>query len=312
MKCRSIICLLSFIFCFPNLGHSQSKANFYTNYGTFQVILYDTLAPITAGNFISLIDDKFYDGVIFHRIIDDFVIQGGDPTGTGSGGPGYTIEDEFGEGLSNIETTLSMANSGPNTGGSQFFINTVDNTFLDHDQSPLSSAHPVFGIVIKNWHIVETIENVPVDGNDRPIDDVIMDSIRIVARFYPDVDQDGFAADVDCDDENPNIFPGAEEIVNNEIDEDCDGEDLMVGIETENVLQISISPNPCNKVCFINTLYLEEIQAINIYDLNGTLIEMPTNRNHNSINVNEMEAGIYLVHFKNENSANKVVKLMIK
>src|SRR3989344_6498005 len=94
--------------------------------------------PITAGNFKSLVEKKFYDGVIFHRVIDGFMIQGGDPTGTGTGGPGYNIKDEFGKANRNNRGTISMANSGPNTGGSQFFINLVNNNFLDN-------KHPVFG-----------------------------------------------------------------------------------------------------------------------------------------------------------------------
>jgi peptidylprolyl isomerase len=147
--------------------------------GSFEVELYDNLKPITAGNFKKLVNEKFYDGVIFHRIIDNFVIQGGDPTGTGSGGPGYSIDDEFDSTLSNVVKTLSMANSGPNTGGSQFFINMKNNTFLDFDKAPLSSAHPVFGIVISGWDTVEMIEAVPVNGNDRPLNDVIMDSVRV-------------------------------------------------------------------------------------------------------------------------------------
>jgi len=233
MKSNAILFTVILLIGFSNFTSGQSRANFYTNYGTFQAILYDTIAPITAGNFISLIDEEFYDGVIFHRIIDGFVIQGGDPTGIGTGGPGYTIDDEFGEDLSNVVTTLSMANSGPNTGGSQFFINLVDNTFLDHDQSPLSSAHPVFGAIIKKWDIVQIIEDVPVDGSDRPIDDVIMDSVRIVERYYSDVDNDGFASDIDCDDENPNISPGADEIPNNEVDENCDGLAFVIDADSD-------------------------------------------------------------------------------
>src|SRR5690606_13136664 len=128
----------------------------------------------------SLVEDEFYDGIIFHRVISNFVIQGGDPTGTGSGGPGYTIPDEFNPDLSNLERTISMANTGqPNSGGSQFFINLKDNIFLDFDNPPLSSAHPIFGEVITGWDVVELIENVPVDGNDRPITPVVMNMVRV-------------------------------------------------------------------------------------------------------------------------------------
>lgn len=158
---------------------AQTIITFYTNLGSFEVELYDTIVPITTQNIKDLVNAKYYDGVIFHRIISNFVIQGGDPTGTGSGGPGYTIQDEFDSTLSNTVKTLSMANSGPNTGGSQFFINLKNNVFLDYDKAPLSSAHPVFGIVISGWDTVEMIEAVPVNGNDRPVPDVVMDSVRV-------------------------------------------------------------------------------------------------------------------------------------
>ena len=161
---------------------AQSIVTFYTTLGSFEVELYDTLKPITAGNFKTLVNDKYYDGVIFHRIIDNFVIQGGDPTGTGTGGPGYTIPDEFDSTESNLVKTLSMANSGPNTGGSQFFINLKNNIFLDFDKAPFTSAHPVFGVVISGWDTVELIEAVPVNAQDRPITPVVMDSVR-VTRF---------------------------------------------------------------------------------------------------------------------------------
>jgi len=173
--------LLYFLFIIGSIGtvNSQTVVTFYTTMGDFEVELFDDLKPITVGNFLSLVEQEFYDGIIFHRVISNFVIQGGDPTGTGSGGPGYTIEDEFDPTLSNLERTLSMANAGPNTGGSQFFINLKDNIFLDFDNPPLSSAHPVFGEVITGWDIVELIENVPVDGNDRPITPVVMNMIRV-------------------------------------------------------------------------------------------------------------------------------------
>jgi peptidylprolyl isomerase len=173
--------LLSIVFTLSIVGSisAQTIVTFYTTLGSFDVELYDTLQPVTAGNFKTLVNSKFYDGVIFHRIISNFVIQGGDPTGTGTGGPGYTIPDEFDSTLSNIKKTLSMANSGPNTGGSQFFINTKNNTFLDFDKPPLTSKHPVFGIVISGWDTVEMIENVQVNGNNKPLVNVVMDSIRV-------------------------------------------------------------------------------------------------------------------------------------
>ncbi len=168
------------LFSLSSLNSSaQAEATFYTSMGDFKVLLHDSLKPITAGNFMSLAHSKFYDGVIFHRIIKNFVVQGGDPQGNGTGGPGYTIADEFDSSLSNVIKTLSMANSGPNSGGSQFFINLKNNTHLDFDKNPLTSKHPVFGIVIDNWPLVEAIANVPVNGNDKPLTDVVMDSVRI-------------------------------------------------------------------------------------------------------------------------------------
>lgn len=126
--------------------------------------------PITTGNFVKLAKQGFYDGVVFHRVIDGFMIQGGDPEGTGRGGPGYTIKDEFGTGHSNIRGTISMANTGqPNTGGSQFFINLVNNTYLDKEDVTTPYAHPVFGQVVKGMDVVDAIGKVKVGMGDRPV-----------------------------------------------------------------------------------------------------------------------------------------------
>lgn len=180
MKSIFILVFLGTFFLSNLKMEAQTEVTFYTSKGDFTIMLYDSLAPITAGNFRSLVDSTFYDGIIFHRIIDNFVVQGGDPTGTGSGGPGYSIQDEFDPSLSNIVRSLSMANSGPNTGGSQFFINLKSNTFLDFDKSPFTSAHPVFGIVVKNWAVARNdIGRTPVDASDRPITPVVMDSLRV-------------------------------------------------------------------------------------------------------------------------------------
>lgn len=121
--------------------------------------------PVTTGNFEKLVKEGFYDGVIFHRVIDGFMIQGGDPTGTGSGGPGYEIKDEFVGDNRNDRGTISMANSGPNTGGSQFFINLIDNNFLD-------DKHPVFGKVVEGMDIVDAIGKVSTGPGDRPVEEV--------------------------------------------------------------------------------------------------------------------------------------------
>ena len=131
--------------------------------------------PITKGNFASLVKQGFYNGVIFHRVINGFMIQGGDPTGTGRGGPGYTIKDEFTHagGNRNDRGTIAMANAGPNTGGSQFFINLVNNNFLD-------SKHPAFGKVIQGMEIVDKIAKVQTDSSDRPIKEVKIIEARIL------------------------------------------------------------------------------------------------------------------------------------
>jgi len=155
-------------------------AVFDTSLGKFKIELYEDEMPVTTGNFIKLANDGFYDGVIFHRIINGFMIQGGDPEGTGTGGPGYTIEDEFIDGLSNVKGTIAMANSGrPNSGGSQFFINLVDNVYLDWDKPPESSKHPVFGKVIEGMDTVEAMGKVDVGAGARPKEDVVINRIVI-------------------------------------------------------------------------------------------------------------------------------------
>ncbi len=140
------------------------RVSLETTMGKIVIELYAD-KPITAGNFEKLVKEGFYDGVIFHRVIDGFMIQGGDPTGTGMGGPGYTIRDEFTGEQKNNRGTIAMANAGPNTGGSQFFINLVNN---DH----LNSGHPVFGKVVEGMSVVDAIAKVQTDNNDKPIIEV--------------------------------------------------------------------------------------------------------------------------------------------
>ncbi len=180
---RNITAFIILSFCTYTASVAQTQVTMYTNHGNIVAQMYDSLVPLTVGNFVGLADTGYYDGVIFHRIIPGFVIQGGDPTGTGSGGPGWTIPDEFDSTLQNIKKTMSMANSGPNSAGSQFFINLQNNYGLDFDKTPLTSAHAVFGIVRSDWNIVVAIAQVPTDGNDRPINDVIMDSVRITGSY---------------------------------------------------------------------------------------------------------------------------------
>ena len=158
---------------------TNRKAIFETTKGKFTIELYEDKAPLTTGNFIKLVNQGFYNGLIFHRVIPQFMIQGGCPEGTGSGGPGYTIKDEFHKDLSNVRGTISMANRGPNTGGSQWFINIVDNCYLDFDKKPYSSAHPVFGKVVEGMEIVDTISQVKTSRNDKPAQDIIIKKISI-------------------------------------------------------------------------------------------------------------------------------------
>lgn len=151
----------------------------HTNYGDIEIELFLTDTPVTAGNFLTLAEKGFYNEVKFHRVIEGFMIQGGDPNSKGddemtygTGGPGYQIPDEFAPGLSNTVGTLSMANAGPNTGGSQFFINTADNTFLD-------GKHAVFGQVVNGMDIVTEIEKVETGFRDIPTEPVVIQSIEI-------------------------------------------------------------------------------------------------------------------------------------
>ena len=155
---------------------AQTQVDFHTNYGDFRIQLYDSLVPITSSNFINLVTSEFYDGALFHRVIDNFMIQGGDVNPSPA-----IIADEFDSSLSNIQRTISMANSGPNTGTCQFFINLVNNTYLDFDKAPFSSKHPVFGITISGFDVVKDIGDVQTNSNDIPYNDVIMDSVRIVS-----------------------------------------------------------------------------------------------------------------------------------
>ena len=142
-----------------------------TSMGDITLQLYEE-TPITSENFQKLVEKGFYDGTIFHRIIDGFMIQGGDPTGTGRGGPGYAIKDELNRKNRNDRGTISMANAGPNTGGSQFFINLVDNNFLD-------KAHPAFGKVVEGMEVVDAMGKVKTGQMDRPVKEVKIESAKI-------------------------------------------------------------------------------------------------------------------------------------
>ena len=150
------------------------KIKFTTNKGVFVAEMFEDKAPLTTKNFIELVEKGFYDGIIFHRVIDGFMIQGGDPTGTGMGGPGYKIKDEFGEGLKHDdEGILSMANAGTNTGGSQFFITLAPTPWLN-------GHHAIFGKVVEGMDVVRLIGVVPTDFRDRPREAVTMEKVEVV------------------------------------------------------------------------------------------------------------------------------------
>jgi len=245
---------------------AQTEVTFYTNMGSFVVKLEDSRAPITSGNFISLVTTNFYDGVIFHRVIDGFMIQGGDPTGTGSGGPGYAIADEFNSALSNVQKTISMANAGRNTGGSQFFINLVNNTYLDFDKpQPLdSSMHPVFGIVTSGFPVVQAIGKVAVNGSKRPLSNVVMDSLRVTKQ-------------------GP----------------------LMTGLAENDFTRVQIYPNPVSSETAISIISnTEKLINVSIFDQTGRTVynsDQRLSKGMNTIPAEElqklnMKAGLYFLH----------------
>ena len=150
----------------------MTQATLHTNHGPIEVELFDEDAPKTVENFRKLAGDGFYDGVVFHRIIPDFMIQGGDPTGTGTGGPGYTFEDEFND--HKVERgALAMANAGPNTNGSQFFIVTTE-------AAPwLDGKHTVFGRVANGMDVVDSISAVDTDSSDKPREPVTIERVEL-------------------------------------------------------------------------------------------------------------------------------------
>ena len=150
----------------------MSTVTLHTNHGAIDLELYPDDAPKTVGNFVKLARDGFYDGLIFHRVIPDFMIQGGDPTGTGRGGPGYQFEDEFNQHKVD-RGALAMANAGPNTNGSQFFIVTTDAAAW------LNGKHTVFGCVTTGMDVVDAIEQTPTDARDKPREDVVIERAEI-------------------------------------------------------------------------------------------------------------------------------------
>jgi cyclophilin family peptidyl-prolyl cis-trans isomerase len=150
----------------------MSQATMHTNHGEIQLELFDEDAPKTVDNFVKLSKDGFYDGLIFHRVIPDFMIQGGCPQGTGTGGPGYQFEDEINDNKV-VRGALAMANAGPNTNGSQFFIVTID-------AAPwLDGKHTVFGRVTEGMEAVDSIEGTPTGAQDRPVEDAVIERVEV-------------------------------------------------------------------------------------------------------------------------------------
>lgn len=142
-----------------------------TSKGDIVFKLYDDTAPKTVSNFVYLASGGYYDGLIFHRVIEDFMIQGGDPTGTGSGGPGYKFEDELTDNRTYTRGTVAMANAGKNTNGSQFFIM--------HKDVPLPHSYSIFGEVVEGMDVVDMIAATPTDGRDRPVTEIIMTKVSV-------------------------------------------------------------------------------------------------------------------------------------
>jgi peptidyl-prolyl cis-trans isomerase B (cyclophilin B) len=150
----------------------MSQATMHTNHGQIELELFDDDAPKTVDNFVKLSKDGYYDGLIFHRVIRDFMIQGGCPQGTGTGGPGYEFEDEFNDNKI-VRGALAMANAGPNTNGSQFFIVTTD-------AAPwLDGKHTVFGRVTSGMEAVDSIEGAPTGPQDRPVEDAVIERLEV-------------------------------------------------------------------------------------------------------------------------------------
>ncbi len=151
----------------------NTKIQIETTQGTIEAELYPDQAPKTVSNFVTLAKKGFYDGIVFHRVIPEFMIQTGDPTGTGRGGPGYTFQDEFSSELKHDKPgTLSMANSGPNTNGSQFFITEIPTPWLD-------KRHSVFGRVTQGFEIVKAIGHAPRDSGDKPLQTISMKKVLV-------------------------------------------------------------------------------------------------------------------------------------
>jgi cyclophilin family peptidyl-prolyl cis-trans isomerase len=252
MKKIFTVCLATSFALTAKLASAQTQVTFYTTKGTFVATMEDVKKPITTTNFENLVKAKFYDGIIFHRVVKGFVIQGGDPTGTGTGGSGTTIPDELQPPVSNLQKTLGMATSGPNTATSQFYINMVNNTFLDPN-------YTVFGTVITNFAACQVIENVPVNSNNKPLTNVVMDSVRITVPTA--------VYDMGSKSENIEIFPNP--------------------ISDESVVSIISHSNQTAKISIYNQL--GEIQYCGMQ----TLTEGINNISLTEIHMNNLAKGMY-------------------
>lgn len=252
---------------------AQTRVTFYTNKGNFVVQLDETKRPKTTKNFITLVNKKFYDKLTFHRVIDGFMIQGGDPKGDGTGGTGGTIPDELSPAYSNAQKTIAMANLGtPNTGDCQFYINLVNNTSLD-------SKYTAFGIVITNFAVVQAIGKVATNSNDKPLVAVVMDSVRIT--------------------------PVPTNV-----------EDL-----TADVRDLSIYPNPSTteSTIFLNATK-EKTVELSMYNQHGQLIgnvqrRVEVGENYialKEINETQLQAGIYFIAVKDENTVSSEKFIVIE
>jgi peptidylprolyl isomerase len=289
--------LFSAFTLFAVQSYSQSEVIMYTTMGQIHLEMSDSLTPITSGNFLDLADSGYYDGVIFHRVINNFMIQGGDPTGTGSGGPGYAIPDEFDTTgtLSNTQKSISMANSGPNTGGSQFFINLVNNTYLDWDNAPTSSAHPVFGMVVDSFVNVQAIGAVATNSSNRPLVDVVMDSVRVISwdTVWPDTNSTDTTGDT----------TGG-----------IDTNALGFASPISQTLKTSLFPNPVglSSVLVIESKKEQTVRRT-IYDQSGRVVhsdKIPLRRGMNRFTdvddfISRLESGIYFLELKGPSESSR-------
>lgn len=246
MKKQLLLCVtVCFLFA-ANPIKAQTQVTFYTSMGKFVVEMYEKDRPITTKNFLDLVKKKFYDKVIFHRVIDNFMIQGGDPTGTGSGGSGVTIKDELSAPNKNIPKTISMANTGqPNTGESQFFFNLVVNAHLD-------TKHSVFGIVISNFTVVQAIGKVKTNSsNNKPLVPVVMDSVRITPSIPTDVEETATAI------QYLQLFPNPA----------TNASSIFINVKGESAAQLSVFNQQGQLVGSMNKILISGINQVELSEM---------------------------------------------